>query len=396
MKGRNYMDQIKSFRPDKIKKGQKIIIYGAGRYGELALRGLQHLSLQPSFFVDRSLAGTMYLGINVIAPKELENYKNDIVLIASYNYFNEMLEILQTTGIKYYYDILELLKIEYDENVLSEYALDEKKNYYKYYNVVKNSYIQGLIITHCEVVLTECCTLKCKDCANLMQYYRHPEKLDTNEIIESFNKFLDTIDILLELRLLGGEPFLCKDLDKIVKSYRNHRKVKRITIYTNATILPSATILECLKSEKISVHISDYGLQNNKILNLKTLLKKHSINYYIHKYDKWYEMGGIEKRHYNNSFKKQLYKNCIMAKCYTFYRGKFYLCPRAAHGERLGAFLNQQEEIVDFTEPIDSIETKRNEVKHILLERDFITACDFCNGSCESTRKVNAAIQLKR
>ena len=116
MKGRNYMDQIKSFMPDKIKKGQKIIIYGAGRYGELALRGLQHLSLQPSFFVDRSLAGTMYLGINVIAPKELENYKNDIVLIASYNYFNEMLEILQTTGIKYYYDILELLKIEYDEN----------------------------------------------------------------------------------------------------------------------------------------------------------------------------------------------------------------------------------------------------------------------------------------
>ena len=68
----------------------------------------------------------------------------------------------------------------------------------------------------------------------------------------------------------------------------------------------------------------------------------------------------------------------------------------ALYQERLGAFLNQQEEIVDFTEPIESIETKRNEVKHILLERDFITACDFCNGSCESTRKVNAAIQLKR
>ncbi len=43
------MRLTKSFTADCLKENQKIIIYGAGRYGELALRGLQHLGLQPSY-----------------------------------------------------------------------------------------------------------------------------------------------------------------------------------------------------------------------------------------------------------------------------------------------------------------------------------------------------------
>ena len=38
-------------------------------------------------------------------------------------------------------------------------------------------------IVHLDVVLTECCTLRCKSCSNLMQYYHHPENLDVDEVI---------------------------------------------------------------------------------------------------------------------------------------------------------------------------------------------------------------------
>lgn len=37
-----------------------------------------------------------------------------------------------------------------------------------------------------------------------------------------------------------------------------------------------------------------------------------------------------------------------MAKCLSFYRGCLYLCPRAAHGERLEFFKNPDTEFVDF------------------------------------------------
>lgn len=57
--------------------------------------------------------------------------------------------------------------------MLSEYALDEKNNYRKYFNVVNNNGLDELIMGHCEIVLTERCTLRCKDCANLIQYYKN-------------------------------------------------------------------------------------------------------------------------------------------------------------------------------------------------------------------------------
>ncbi len=198
------MRVTKSFTLKDLNSGQKIIIYGAGRYGELALRGLQYLKLQPMFFADRFLAGEERLGIKVIEPSELQNYKDDVILIASYNHFYEMLSFLQDNGNLYYYDILELLKLNYDECILSEYLLDEKRNWQKYEKVIETVVKKGLIIPHCEIVITECCTLKCRDCSDLMQYYTHPENLDINEIIRTFGNFLDSIDGLSELRILGA------------------------------------------------------------------------------------------------------------------------------------------------------------------------------------------------
>lgn len=390
------MRLTKSFLPKDLKEGQHIIIYGAGRYGELALRGLQHLNLEPLYFADKTFAGKKYLGIKVISPNELKNHKKDVILIASYNYFSEMIETLKTTGNIFFYDILKLLELKYDESILSEYTLDEKNNYFKYFNVVENAGKKGLVITHCEVVLTERCTLHCKDCANLMQYYSHPEDIKIDDIIHYFKYFLNTIDMLLELRLLGGEPFLYKDLSKILNEFYIHSKIQNITVYTNSTIMPSEEILEHLKNPKISVHMSDYGLKNSKIKQLEILFKKNQINYYIHKYEKWYDMGGIQKRGYDNCVKRSLYENCIMSKCYTFYRGKFYLCPRAAHGEQLGAFVNPRNEFVDFTVSSIDINEKKEELKNLLKGKKFITACDFCNGASAKSKEVTAAIQIKR
>ena len=169
------MSKIKSFEKSDLKRDQKVLIYGAGRYGELAYWGLKQLGIDVNFFIDEYRAGDEMLGIPVISPIEMTEYTNDIILLASYNYFAEMYYLAKESGAKYIYDILNLLVMEYDESVLSEYLQDEKHNYMKYKNVVENMLQNKLVINHCEIVLTECCSLKCKDCANLMQYYKKPE-----------------------------------------------------------------------------------------------------------------------------------------------------------------------------------------------------------------------------
>lgn len=390
------MRVTQSFTLDDLRDNQKIIIYGAGRYGELALRGLQHLNLQPTYFADRALAGKEHLGVKVVAPNELKNYKEDIILIASYNYFYEMLNTLWEFGNKYYYDILQLMKLEYDKSVLSEYLLDEKANWQKYEQVVEGVVEGGLIIPHCEIVLTERCTLKCKHCSDLMQYYSHPQDIEVNEIIETFSKFLDSIDMLSELRILGGEPFIYKDAYKVIEAFQDIEKVRRITIYTNSTIIPSDNIIKSLKNDKVSVHMSDYGKLSTKITQLKTIFEQQHINYYIHSYEKWYDIGDLRKRNYSNEKRNSIYQNCMQGKCHTFYRGKFYLCPRAAHGERLDIFINNKDEVVDFTGDIIDIKQKRDELSLLLNKSNSLTACDYCDGLDANTNMVDAAVQVVR
>ncbi len=389
------MRLTKGFYSSDLREGQKIIVYGAGRYGEIALKGLEAEGLSVDFFADRAYAGGDYLGVPVIAPEELVNHLDDVILIASYNYFYDMLAFLQNLNAEYIYDIEAQLMEDINEADLTEYALDEKKNYQKYLNTINHCDGKELILGHCEVVVTEKCTLKCRDCANLMQYYNNPSTLDMEQIIRSFQVFLDTIDILLEMRILGGEPFICQDLDRLLNAFVKNDKIKRIAIYTNSTIVPKQAVIDSLRNKKISVHMSDYGKYSRNLGTLDKVLSENDIEHYIHPYEDWYDMGDLSKRNYSEEMLEKIFSGCYMARCYTFYRGRFYLCPRAAHGEQLGIFTNGADEVVYFDEPAIDMKQKREELKKVLNQK-YITACDYCSGSNVKSKVVQAAVQMER
>ena len=62
-------------------------------------------------------------------------------------------------------------------------------------------------IPHLDLVITECCSLKCRDCSNLMQYYQKPENLKTESIIQDLTNLLQCVRVG-ELNILGGETFV--------------------------------------------------------------------------------------------------------------------------------------------------------------------------------------------
>ena len=391
------MRLTKSFELSDYKHNKKILIYGAGNYGELAYRGLEMWGIHPDFFIDEYYDKEKYINVPVIRPPQIEEYKDEIILLASLNFFQEMLEEVVSNKCTNYYDILSLLQADYDNSIISEYLLEEKNtSNLKYKNVIDNVELNRLVIPHLDVVLTECCTLKCKDCANLMQYYSKPENLSLTEIIENLHNFLDTVDSVIELRLLGGEPFICKEIDKIIVEFANEVKVKRIVIITNSTVVPSKKIIESLKNPKVFVHMSNYGLISTKIHELRNIFDEQRIGYYIHEYKEWNDIGGIEKREYMLSEIDSIYKRCYMARCFTFYRGKFFLCPRSAHGEQLGVFKNKPQEFVDFRQQVFDWKEKRREMESILQNKKHITACEYCSGSYRESPKISAAIQVNK
>lgn len=65
-----------------------------------------------------------------------------------------------------------------------------------------------IYIGYADVVLTTKCTLKCKGCGALMEYYEKPEHLDIDRVLQSLRVLFEACDHIKRIHLLGGEP-LC-------------------------------------------------------------------------------------------------------------------------------------------------------------------------------------------
>ena len=79
-----------------------------------------------------------------------------------------------------------------------------------------------------DVQITEKCSLKCKDCSNLMQYYQKPVDAEQGILFDSMDRLMSIVDYVNELRILGGDPFMNKEIHKYIKKllqYKNFGKI---------------------------------------------------------------------------------------------------------------------------------------------------------------------------
>ena len=62
----------------------------------------------------------------------------------------------------------------------------------------KDTYITNnvLKLKSIDVQITEKCSLKCKDCSNLMQYYKKPIDADFEILTKSIDKILNAVDLI--------------------------------------------------------------------------------------------------------------------------------------------------------------------------------------------------------
>jgi molybdenum cofactor biosynthesis enzyme MoaA len=97
-------------------------------------------------------------------------------------------------------------------------------------------------------------------------------------MLSSIERFVDTVDEIYEFRVLGGDPFMSKDLHKVVEKLKTFEKVKKIIIYTNAKIIPKGENLECLKDSKnLMLDIANYGEHSSVHEQLLNILDDNSI-----------------------------------------------------------------------------------------------------------------------
>lgn len=380
------------FTVDSVQEGQKIIIYGASVYGELALRGLETVGLTPFCFADRARSGQEYLGYPVIEPEKLREHTKDCVLIASADFYYEMLNFLESIDCENIYDITDLLEQNIQIDSLSNRA---KEMYDARENYIKAAQGTDLTIIHLGFCVSERCSLKCRDCSFLMQYYKHPQNVDLDYYKPALDRFLETVDYISEFRIYGGEPFMNPNMYKLLEWYKDCEKINTLSIYTNGTIIPSRHTLDCMKHKKVKVHISDYEHNIESVHKLVAVLDQEGISYFIRKYDMWQQAGDLLLRKHSKEKLEEIYSKCFATNCYSFLKGKFYACPRAAHAVNLGAMPEVKGDVVDFTDESVSIVELKKQLSDLMHERTFIAACQYCDGLDNHVDGVKPAIQTK-
>ena len=262
------------------------------------------------------------------------------------------------------------------------------KDRYEYFANRENVVVPALIF-----ILSNCCTLRCEKCSMLMPYFTERWEMPLEEAISSIDTLLRGVDEVIRFNLIGGEPLLYQNLDKIIYHLEKSDKVKQIALNTNSTIIPKEHILESLKSPKVHVVLSDYG-NVVQMAKLVECFEKQNINFEIWSEQTWVDFGGTESRQRSAELLEAFYMRCGAAKTDKAVLGnKFFSCERAARMHMLGNVYNAENDYVELNHK-DTDEELRKKV-HEMLVRKTSDACNHCDlASADIFKVVEPGIQM--
>lgn len=251
---------------------------------------------------------------------------------------------------------------------------------------------EELVLPKIDFDITTRCTLKCKHCSNLMPQFRKFGHYDMT--FDDFKKDLDSIlNVVREIKIIqiiGGEPLLHPELNKMVEYAAKIERIGNIKIITNATVIPSSKVLEMVNkyNNKVHFYISNYSKNEELRHMLKTdelikTLKNNNIKYQTMADLEWDVDEAVQEYNYCEKYLKQMFSTCVMASCLSIMNHKLHICAKSASGEALNIF-----EAVDAIKLINNPNLKEDIIN--FYHKEYFEACKYCR---RTNTKVIPALQ---
>ena len=384
----------------------RIVLFGAGHIGELALNSFKQLGISVNYFCDNNQqkTGFKFLGIETITLKKLKEFGNEVNIFIANNNALSVNSQLKKEGFKNVYSCINLFKsTDLSKLTNIKYTqpskIERKVEFYESM-CLKNVYeASGVLhIKSLDVQVTERCSLKCKNCCNLMQYYERPVNIEFDQLFLSLDRFVASVDTVDEFRLIGGDPFMNKELHKAVNKSKEYDKIKKIVIYTNAKIIPKGENLNCLKHDKVILDISNYGGElASKHEAILKVLDDNNVAYSYTTVTTWQDSGRIlpfQKR--TREENKRVFVNCCNRDTLSVLHGKLYRCPFSANAHNLKAIPNNKSDVVNLSDETIPLSILREQINKLAYHKDYLTACLYCNGRDYTSKEIKSAEQTRK
>jgi len=374
---------------ERLRHESEIYIYGFGLVGRWISRKLD-LPIQSFIDSDYKKRDKEHNGIRVITNVDaLEKTTDMSVILVSIIDVQDVIDIVERMPHKEW-----ILLGEYLNDVDLELKAEENLEFLQYSIQAVRECHQGyldkksLFLRSIDFVITEKCSLKCKDCANLMQYYEKPINIGQEELFKDLDELLKKVGHIYEVRLIGGEPFMNREIYEIIEKLKKYDQISKIVIYTNLTIPIKEDKISVLQSEKIVISATDYASLSRQTEASRMIFDKYRIPYRIHPPENWTDSGFIHDNMRTADENKELFAKCCGKNLLTVTDGKLYRCPFAANADRLGAIPLDTKNFV-------STKASSEEIRKFTREIEVLPACNFCNGRSFDAPEIVPAIQTR-
>lgn len=404
------LNEIKQYLLSK-----KLVIFGAGKIGKSIIQVFNELSIpiyeiwdnnydkyegevnfdvkKPNFSISNK--DDFILIVTIYSKKVSE----DIFLDLSHNGFSNIIYNRDTINKLLYsqckikhknnefifnLDKCHLCPVSKDiENRCDIYDLHIKKQFVK----VENKKTTGLKIPSMGVLVSNKCNLKCIGCNQLRDKYDSSSYLDISarDILSDLNKLSQAVDIIEKVVIVGGESFLHKQINDILKGVLEMPNIGIIQFITNGTVLPKTEeIFEILNNPRIKLEVSGYGNyltnnQNERVTKFLKKLEKYNVNFDYVKTLQWFDFGDFNRRNYSKEKWKEVYNTCCFISNDLF-NGQLHKCARSAFSKHL-----------NILEKVDYVDIRNNSIEEIrdsiekFLNNTLPNICQYCNGTSSLT-----------
>jgi hypothetical protein len=371
--------ELKKIAEKVLQSKEKLVLYGGGQTGRKVFSILRLMGFQIGAVLDRKPElGKSYDGVPFIHPDKFTDL-SAVIILCTINDFESVAAYLRQRGFK---TILPWFFYVLDTSGRIGGSIDAEL--FEHYMNKPNDWLLApppeKILYSIDLPITMRCSLRCKDCSNLMQYFSNPRNADYDTMRRAIGRLLSVMDICCEIRILGGEPFVNAELHAYITMLaRYSNKYDWITVFTNGTILPNEHTLSALKDERVLVKISDYGIATQKIDALAALFEKHGISYSIGEITDWQDCGILRNYGRSDTENEHVLRNCCVGNVPSIVDGKFFRCPYSGNLWNLQGIPKNCHEFVDLIgDKYSNDEIQQNITK--LVNANTLKACNFCGG----------------
>lgn len=321
------------------------------------------------YICDDDRAGESYHGIDIIGAEALAVHRGDNLLLGSKVFYQRYLRFLPGITLGDWFFMSQLLMDPY-----------ERKGYENMMYFFFKRRRESFIVPGIDLVLTQRCNLRCRHCANRMQYYTAPHDYEEEDYLESFARVLKAVDGVASMRIIGGEPLLLQEkIEKVIERFGSSDKIFCIDIPTNGTLpLKERTASVLAGCPRATVLVNDYGAPSRRVKELMAQLKAGKISHMLYPaHTPWFDMGDFICCERSGEETQNLYQACLSKEgCATLLGHELYLCPVAAHGAALAAVPRPEDEYVDLRD--DTL--LRERLFQFFTRKTHLQACRFCLG----------------